>query len=91
MKLYHNEHIYSNRQIANSCRFDINFKWLLNGEKSSNYSEIARFKSKKLCNCIESLFYRFINKLYELGEIKYGHLFVDGTKIEANANKYRFV
>ncbi|MEG1984982.1 MAG: hypothetical protein RR009_06820 [Oscillospiraceae bacterium] len=24
----------------------------------------------------------------ELGEINYGHLFVDGTKTEANANKY---
>ena len=29
--------------------------------------------------------------LYEMGEIKYEHLFVDGTKIEANANKYSFV
>ncbi len=26
-----------------------------------------------------------------MGEIKYEHLFVDGTKIEANANKYTFV
>jgi len=29
--------------------------------------------------------------LHERGEIKYEHLFVDGTKIEANANKYTFV
>ena len=26
-----------------------------------------------------------------MGEINYEHLFVDGTKIEANANKYSFV
>lgn len=30
-------------------------------------------------------------KLKEMGEISFSHLFVDGTKIEANANKYSFV
>jgi methionyl-tRNA synthetase len=32
-----------------------------------------------------------IKKLRAIDEIKYEHLFVDGTKIEANANKYSFV
>jgi hypothetical protein len=32
-----------------------------------------------------------VKKLSAFGEIKYEHLFVDGTKIEANANKYSFV
>lgn len=32
-----------------------------------------------------------VEKLSELGEVKFEHLFVDGTKIEANANKYSFV
>ena len=32
-----------------------------------------------------------VEKLSSYGEIKYEHLFVDGTKIEANANKYSFV
>lgn len=32
-----------------------------------------------------------MKKLSSLGEIKFEHLFVDGTKIEANANKYSFV
>ncbi len=30
-------------------------------------------------------------KLYELSEIKFKNIFVDGTKIEANANRYTFV
>ena len=32
-----------------------------------------------------------MKKLSAIGEIKLEHLFVDGTKIEANANKYSFV
>lgn len=32
-----------------------------------------------------------VRKLREAGEIRYDHLFVDGTKLSANANKYSFV
>ena len=40
---------------------------------------------------IEDLFYQLIAKLGEMNEIAYGNLFIDGTKIEANANRYTFV
>lgn len=30
-------------------------------------------------------------KLIEMGEVSYTNVFIDGTKIEANANKYSFV
>ena len=85
------EGIYSSRAIASACSRDINFIWLLNGEKTPNHSEIARFRSKRLPGCVEALFYQLAEKLSVLGEIKYEHLFVDGTKMEANANKYSFV
>jgi transposase len=39
--------------------------------------------------CAEGLFYQFVQKLSEIGEIEFESMFVDGTKIEANANKYR--
>lgn len=85
------EGIYSSRAVALACRRDINFIWLLNGKQAPNHSEIARFRSKRLPECGEELFYQLVEKLYMLGEIRYEHLFVDGTKIEANANKYSFV
>lgn len=85
------EGIYSSRAIERSCKRDINFIWLLNGEKAPDYHEIARFRSCRLNNCSENLFYQIVNKLSALGEIKFEHLFVDGTKMEANANKYSFV
>ena len=40
---------------------------------------------------MEDLFYQLITKLSELSEIDFNNLFVDGTKIEANANKYTYV
>ena len=90
--LYANmEKIYSSRAIESACKRDINFIWLLNGEDSPNYHEIARFRSKRLSECSEDLFYQLVKMLSEAGEIKFEHLFVDGTKIEANANKYSFV
>ncbi len=90
--LYANmEGIYTSRKIESACHRDINFMWLLNGVSAPKKDEIARFKSKRLAVCAEELFFGLVAKLKELGEINFDHLFVDGTKIEANANKYSFV
>ena len=39
----------------------------------------------------EHLFYQLTDYLLEKGEISLANVFVDGTKIEANANRYSFV
>jgi len=82
---------YSGRNLAKACLRDVNYMWLLGGEPAPGHDALTRFRSGPLAKCIEDLFYRFVKKLGELEEIKYEHLFVDGTKIEANANKYSFV
>lgn len=40
---------------------------------------------------MENIFYELIARLSERNEIQFKNLFVDGTKIEANANRYTFV
>lgn len=85
------ENIYSSRDIEERCRRDINYIWLLNGEAAPDYSAICRFRRDVLSECTEEIFYELIKALNTKGEICYEHLFVDGTKIEANANKYSFV
>ncbi len=40
---------------------------------------------------LDDLFNQFIVKLYENNELELKNLFIDGTKIETNANKYTFV
>lgn len=83
--------LYSSREIEKACKRDINFIWLLQGQKAPDHNTIARFRSDRLKKCIDDLFNQLIIKLSEMEEIKYKNIFIDGTKIEANANKYTFV
>ena len=85
------EGIYSSRGLEKACNRDINFRWLLQGQKAPDHNTIARFRSSRLSDCIEDLFDQLVNKLAQLNEIKFENVFVDGTKIEANANRYTFV
>jgi transposase len=83
--------IYSSRAIEKSCRRDINFMWLLEGQSPPDHNTIARFRTQRLCGVVEDLFSQLVVKLGQKGEIAYENIFIDGTKIEANANKYSFV
>jgi Transposase and inactivated derivatives len=83
--------IYSSRKLESACRRDVNFRWLLEGHKAPSKSRIAEFRQKRLQGAVESLFNQLVLVLHEQGEVGFDYLFVDGTKIEANANKYSFV
>ncbi|MBE3037152.1 MAG: transposase, partial [Candidatus Atribacteria bacterium] len=83
--------IYTSRKIEEACRRDINFMWLLQGQKVPDHNTIARFRNGRLSGTMEGLFNQMVVKLGELGEIEYENIFIDGTKIEAYANKYTFV
>ena len=83
--------IYSSRKIEQACKRDINFIWLLQGRQAPDHNTIARFRTKRLADIIDDLFNQLVIKLGEFGEIEYKNIFIDGTKIEANANKYTFV
>ena len=82
---------YSSREIENACRTDIRFMYILGSEPVPDHSTISRFQNERLIEIIEDLFYQLVMKLYELNEISFNNIFVDGTKIEANANRYTFV
>lgn len=83
--------IYSSRDIEKACKNDIRFMWLLQEEPVPNHSTFARFQNERLAGVIEELFCQLVEKLCDLGEISYKNIFIDGTKIEANANRYTFV
>lgn len=83
--------IYSSRKIETACKRDINFMWLLEGRRAPDHSTIARFRKEYLADAIEDLFYQMVQCLHNIGEVNFENLFVDGTKIEANANRYTFV
>ena len=72
--------IYSSRELEKACKRDINFIWLLQGQKAPDHNTIARFRSQRLANCLRDLFNQLIIYLGENNEIQYENLFVDGTK-----------
>ena len=86
----YSEGIYSARAIEKACRFDLRFKYLLDGQKVSNYSTIARFH-KRLEPFIQDVLGENIKVLLAEEHVDLSNLYIDGTKIKAYANKYTFV
>ena len=82
---------YSTRRIARCCERDINFMFLLEGCGAPDHATISRFRTKHFARCSEAIMAQMTGILHELGEISGIDLFIDGTKIEADANKYTFV
>lgn len=83
--------IYSSRKLETACRYDVRYMWLLEGHAVPDHSTLSRFRSGLLMETIDDLFRQLMAYLSELEEIDYEHLFVDGTKLEAYANRYTFV
>lgn len=83
--------IFSSRDIETACRRDINFMFLLEGMPVPDHATIARFISLHLSACSKEILADVTDSLFSLGEISAKTVFIDGTKIEANANKYTFV
>ena len=83
--------IYSSRKLEQACRRDVNFMYLLGRAKAPDHATIARFRSQRLTDVMEDLFFQLVALLAEAGELSLCSVFIDGTKLEANANRYSFV
>ena len=83
--------LYSSRDIETACRRDINFMFLLEGASPLDHSTFARFRSLHFAPCAKRLLSEVTKFLYKILEISSKSIFIDGTKIEACANKYTFV
>ena len=81
---------YSTRDIEFLCRDSQRTQYLLNSLNVPSYSTISRFLSKAT-DIIYELFCQFVEKLFKLSDIPTETIYIDGTKIEAYANKYSFV
>ena len=78
-------------RIVDLCERDIAFIWLTRGKKPKR-DAFYEFKGKKLTSDIlDDLNYQFMRRLQKEGLVTLKELFIDGTKIEANANRYTFV
>ena len=78
-------------RIVELCGRDLAFIWLTQGEKPGR-DAFYDFIDKKLTGeILDDLNYQFLRRLKKEGLITLEALYIDGTKIEANANRYTFV
>jgi transposase len=82
--------IYSSRKIEEQLKQNIHFMWL-SGMTKVDHTTIARFRSGRMKSVFEQIFTNVVSLLIEQGYIEFENYFLDGTKIEANANKYSYV
>lgn len=82
--------IYSSRKIEQALSENVHFMWLAAGAKP-DHNTIADFRSKRLKDHLKKVFNQVVKLLVAEGVITLKESILDGTKIEANANRYTFV
>ena len=78
------------RELEDNCKVNVRYMYLMNWEKPS-YRTFGYFINEVLGDNIEEIF-RDINKtIFRKDHVDLSHIYIDGTKLEANANKYTWV
>lgn len=78
------------RELEDNCRVNIRFMYLMNNEKPS-YRTFGYFINEVLKGSIRKIFIDVNKTIFEEEHVDLNHLYIDGTKLEANANKYTWV
>jgi len=82
--------VYSSRKIEEAVSQNINYMWL-SGMSKPDHNTINRFRGQRLQATLQPIFNQVVLLLCEEGLLNIKDLYTDGTKIEANANRYTFV
>lgn len=81
---------YSSRKIEEGVKSNIHFMWLA-GMQKPDHNTINRFRGERLKEVLKTIFGQVVQLLSQSGHLSLKELYTDGTKIEANANRYTFV
>ena len=82
--------LYSSRKIEQALHENVHFMWL-SGCAAPAHNTISNFRSGRLKGRFKTIFNQVVLLLAEQGHLGLKDIYVDGTKIEANANRYTFV
>ena len=82
--------IYSSRKMEAALKENIHFMWL-SAMNKPDHNTIARFRSERLKDALRDVFGQVVELLVEEGLVNIKTIYTDGTKLEANANRYTFV
>ena len=79
------------REIEKLCNNDIRFMYLLDDMKAPTFATFGNFIRNELTTTIENIFKDINAYIFKQEKVDLSHAYIDGTKIEANANKYTWV
>lgn len=82
--------IYSSRKIEDFTSNDVRFMWL-SGMQRPDHNTINNFRSSKLKGTLREIFTQVVLLFAQEKMVTLKKCYTDGTKIEANANRYTFV
>ena len=79
------------RHLEKMCKTDIRYLWILDGMEAPSFVTFGTFIREGLTVNIESIFAEINGYIFEAEGVDLNHVYIDGTKIEANANRYSWV
>ena len=78
------------RELEDSCKVNLRFMYLMEHQTPS-YRTFGYFIENVLKSSIEELFKDINKAIFAEEHVDLSHLYIDGSKFEANANKYSWV
>ena len=82
--------IYSSRKMEAALKENIHFMWIA-GMSTPDHNTINRFRSERLKGVLKKVFGKVVELLVEQELVSLKEVYLDGTKLEANANRFTFV
>ena len=78
------------RTIETSCKYDLRYMYLMNYD-APNYSKFCQFINDIIVPNRQEIFKLITSQIIKECDLTIDDVFIDGSKFEADANKYKFV
>ena len=78
------------RKLEDNCKVNMRYMYLMNW-KTPSYRTFGYFIHEVLAESVEAIFQDINLAIFTQEKVDLSHLYIDGTKLEANANKYTWV
>lgn len=78
------------RELEDQCKVNLRFMYLMEHETPS-YRTFGYFINEVINDSVEDIFNDINKKIFDTENVDLQHLYIDGSKFEANANKYTWV
>ena len=78
------------RDLEDACKYDLRYIYLMRNEQPS-HTVFGNFINDYILPNTEEIFSCLMNQIAETCKLDFEDVFIDGSKIEADANKYKFV